>query len=243
MRMTDDQILELWKSRLSVLSSRKLEWIETTFFLPLILMILPLSSTGFQKQVVLGCYIEASILLVYSIILYLLLRSIKKHRFRGKYAYPKTILLYSLYDIFMVAFIGMIFWISGVLTIGSGKMILAIFISLLLVFIFACFSPQWIINSKIHLSDRPTQFNKYLPIALAISSTLPGLGLLAASILTHSPYNSSSDLVIQIGGIGLGSLLMYLSTTVLCEIIIIGLRKWPQIKRTNSHYSVDWQSD
>jgi hypothetical protein len=241
--MTDDQILELWKLRLFIIRGRNLRWIETTFFLPLIMMIVPLLSSNFRKQVVLGCYVEAGILLVYSITLYLLLRSIKKHRFRGKYAYPKTILLYSMYDLFFLMFMGMILWTSGIVTMDSSKVILAMLLCLLLVFILGVFTSQWFLALKMRLSHQPNKYNQYLPIALAISGTVPGLGVLAAAIFSNSLQVSSSWLVVQIGGIGLGSLLMYLSMLGICEIIVIGLRKWPQIKRTNSHYSVDWQSD
>jgi hypothetical protein len=197
---------------------------------------------NFQKQVILDCSIEAGILLTYAITLYVLLRSIKISRFRTKYAYPKTILLYSLYDLFFLMFMGMIFWTSGVLTMASNKVILAMLLSLLFVFILGVFTSRWFLTLKIRLSHQANKYNQYLPIALAISSTLPSLGVLAATINSHSLQGSSSGFVYQIAGIAMGSLLVYLSMLGYCEIFIIGLRKWPQIKRANSNFIADWEN-
>ncbi len=237
--MTDDQILELWKSRLFLLEIRNPEWIETTFFMPLIMMILPLSSTGFRQQVILSCSISGAIALAYSISVYLLLRTIKNHRFRGEYAYPKTILLYSMYDIFNIMFVGMLFWTSGVLAMESNKVILTLLLCLLLVIILGVLTSRGFLTLKIRVSNQENKYGKYMPIVLALGSALPGLGILAA---TMSPHNSSSDLVLQMVETGLGSFLMYFATLGICEIVIIGLRKWPQIKRIDSHFNADWGS-
>ncbi len=180
--MAEDQILELWKIRLPLLKIRNLEWIETTFFMPLIMMILPLSSTGFRKKVILSCSLSGVIALVYSITLYLLLRTIKKHGFRGDYAYPTAILLYSMYDIFNIMFIGMLFWASGVLTMESNKVILTMLLCLLLVILLGVLTSRGFLTLKIRVSNQENKYGKYMPIVLAFGSALPGLGILAATL-------------------------------------------------------------
>ena len=238
MRITNDQVNELWKQRIPILHVRNPDWIFTTFFMPLIIMILPFSMSGFRKQIISGLLMGYICFLVCSVISYGLLNSIKKNRYKGKYDYQKTILIYSMYDLFILMLTGMIFWITGVLSIDSSGLILELLLCQLLVFILASFTSPWFLILKIRLSSQPKKYNKYLLIAMAIASLLPSFGVFASAVFSNGVHIASSINLSAIIGIGIGSILIYLSTVGICEIIIIGLRKWPQINRTNSHYSI-----
>jgi hypothetical protein len=239
MKITTDQRNELWKLRTSILLFRTPLWIFNSFLGPLILILMPGAQTGFRRDVMTYLLAGYFPFLVYSLIAYNLLNYLKKKRSKVRFVHQITILLYFMYDIFSIMIIGSILWFSGCLSINSRGLILQLLLCHLFLFVFAALISPWLIIQKINQSNQPTNNNRSLSIAFALSSLIPGFGVFVYAILTNVFHISFSGDLLAVLMIGIGSFLTFLSTIGICEFLIIGMNKWPHISKTNSKYSVD----
>ena len=246
MKITLDDVFALWKIRSTLLSTRKPRWIWQSFYIPLIMLIVPAMLTNFNRKIM-GWFGVGYVcfLVIASIILIGLYRL--KGRSHREFSYQASILLYIIYDLASAGFFTASFLVWSMLILQSMagenfQLYQSINDCILLFFgivavLTLLFSP-WLLIQKIKWMANQGKYNKHLPLALAISIAMPGIGLLISSLLfrignlSAEGYFSASWLLI----LALGLLIFTL--TGIYEIVLFSLNEWPEIHKVKSEYMV-----
>jgi hypothetical protein len=236
-------INELWKIRLPVLNMRKPGWIKESFLLPLVLLILPLF---LNQQIILWLGLGYSEYLIATIIIFVQVSRIKAGRFRGKYSYQLSSLLYGIYDLASLMLLGAIFWDSGMVGLNHIGMLNELVALLLFVWVIAIvliaiiFTPSFLAQ-RIKQNSQPKKSVTYKPLAFALASALPGIGILIGSIVSRTGnFPGGSLFFIAIMLFVCAIFLITFSAMGLTEIIWIGLQKWPDVHKSGSEFIVTW---
>ena len=243
MENTNKNIFEIWRSRAHLLNARTPKWIWQTSFVILILFVMPIMEARFNKQIVFSSVMSGSLYLVAAIIILIQVSHINAQHFRARYAYPFSILLYTLYDVFSISMMFSIFWSFGIDILVHQNIVslatIRFFFYWLAVFVIisSLFSRYNLVQKIKFGSQQPKPFKHFRTI-LACSSGLPGLGIIITVFLFHAGrLEIEATVVASMALIG-ALLLLFFIIIALDEIIYITIHKWPKIRKSGSEFVV-----
>ncbi|MFN8413604.1 MAG: hypothetical protein U0Z26_14560 [Anaerolineales bacterium] len=243
MRINQSQIHELWKIKMLFYGSKTIRAIWSTFLIPLLFMIVPLGFSGFRKSVISACAISFSLYVCMTLIIVFRLNKIKKSRYRERFSYLLTALLFSIYEIALLSMIFASLWTTVVYT---SQKIFNTQVAALISTIFALFSAivlvGMIVISPVVLNykslDRPDKSKGLLPIALAISGILPSMAILISATLSRSGKVELQVYLMLALSLLMSMLLLPIIVLNLYEILLLGMRKWPIIKKSGTKFEI-----
>lgn len=240
MKISDNQIRELWKVKITFYSRRKPRWVWETFSLPLWLLFLAAALSGFDRNVImLGIVIGGVHLVVTTVILCFIYR-MKARRLQEGIAYPRMAFLYSFYDLLMLMMFVISLFITGVQSISdlnstSSIIQWLLYLSLAVIVASGFFSPR-ILNYKNSTRMDNRNLDRYLPLGLSISGSVIGFAIFMSALLTQSGEIETLHLV--------GALLLFVGAMSLLPFVVFGLsevmvlvlNKWPRVKKSGSTF-------
>jgi hypothetical protein len=244
MNISRELIDELWKIRLPILNMRRPQWILETFLLPLMLLVLPLS---FNQQIIFWLCLGYGIYLASALTIFGQVRRIKKGQFRIRYSYQLSTLLYGIFDMANFTIFGAIFWDAGIVGLNqigilNESISLLLFGSEVVIVIVAVVSTRQFLLQKIKWASESSKSSKYQPLIFALASVLPSMAILIGVILSRTQTflsNGSLSFAAMLFFV-IANFLIPFAATSLTEILWIGLRKWPDVHKSDSEFIVTW---
>lgn len=241
MKIGQNQIDELWRIKIVLYSSMTNKRLKETFLIPLFLLFIAVLISDFDKQVLLQCVLSYSAFLSMIMIISNRNTFIKKKRL--PLSLPLNALLFYIYDCGFLAMLFISFWTWGYLILQqlslpplSPKLLL--FLLIFMTFLTIVLSPR-ILNAR--SLDKLYQGFKDLPVALVISGSIPGLGILLYAILSRSGNTISPSVVIMFFSFSASLLILPYITIGLFEVLLLGLKQWPEVKKVGSKYIMNGQ--
>jgi len=199
--------------------------------------------TRFSKQIVLSSVMSGGLYLVAAIIIFIQVSHINVQRFRTRYAYPLSILLYTLYDVFSLSMMFSILWSFGIDILVKQNILaqttVRLFFYWLIIFvIISCFFSRYNLVQKLKYGSQEVKPFRHLKTILACSSGLPGLGIIITVFVFHTGRLEIEDSVVASMALIAALLLLFFIIIALGEILCITLYKWPRIRKSGSGYAV-----
>lgn len=247
-RIERDLLDQLWITRMTLLEGRRPRWIVETMPLPLLVLILPAITSGFSRQNLMPLGIGIGVYLVVSLSF---LAAVYYLRARKNSRQP-SMLLYATYDIWSVSCLAIVFITTGGLFLNDvleknhfalsviSKVVLGSFAALIVFSIL--FSKQMLVW-KLKWIPHQDRFARYLPIALGILATAPGIGMIISKLLIRGDNISTGQFIFPFLWFSLASVLIFMTISGLYDIVVMATNKWPKIRRVNSEYIVVNDSD
>jgi hypothetical protein len=245
MKIRKDQIISLWEQRISAYIHKKsIETRKLILFLGMFMFLIS-GDAQFGKNVTVfmglgyGIYITLHSLITRKIkkLSSLQLKEEKERTFK--------VLLLSVQNWSFVGVLTGTSWLAGGL--GVKQMLGDIFnnrtlsFSLISLFILASVFFPFILHNK--AKEKKKDDFKYYPQLIAFSTAAPGIGLFIAAIIPNV-RRVSTQFFLYVFFMSLAGIIMLpYFVWGLYEILVLGLRKWPDIKKTNSEYRVSFPDD
>jgi len=241
MKISKNQFDELWKIKISYYSGVTNRRIGETFFIPPLLLFFYVLGSDFDMKAilkaVLSCFAFLSIAMIIS----------NHGSFMGKKRSTKMLplktLLFYVYDCSLFAMVFVSLWSMGNLIIQRESLPISlarflIYLLLFMILLMVVVSPR-ILNTR--SLDKVHQGLRNLPLLLAISGSIPGFGVLIFTLVSRSGnVDFPSSIVVFFTILGSFASLPYV-VIGLYEVLLLGLRKWPEVKKSGSKYIVNGQ--
>ncbi len=242
MRITQDQICELWKLKVAQYGKGRAGalWGGALFVLGMLFM--PAAGAGFTKQVVVFCISIYGAFLLMTIIALMKINKIKASRYREKDSYSTITLLNASHNVGVVTMIFVSFLATGIILQQRYSMLFfSTRIQLLLWMIASVVSvllSPWLIKRGLvnHLGGP----GKKASVVLVISRIVPAMGILIGAFLARFQDKQVSMFVVMIVTYFGAMFLLPGVVSGTYEIILLGLGKRPEVKRNGSGFAVTY---
>jgi hypothetical protein len=241
-----ENLISLWQTSLYPLSFRKPVWVLETFWLPILVLLLSVAISDFDKNMMLSYGILGGVISVISLVIYIVLLLIVSRRLLNKYTYQSTLLLYITFDAIMLAAVGLSFLFMGLSVLSKYSVVsnenYETIKSLVFTYLLISSVVMLVVSPKIILSKHGSKHKQYgrddkkITIARVLAGSVPGVGLIIFS------FFSTSDVFLTNLEVGL---LFFLGFFVILIAIpnfyLVGLlvkNKWPKIIKSGSEFIV-----
>jgi hypothetical protein len=236
MKISQSQINELWKLKAKIYGQKTPKIFWESFLIPSVILLIPFCLFEDKRQIGMFYALSYGLFLLSTMMIIHQIKLIKNQHFRTRYSYPLTILCYNIYEISILTLTCAATWTTAIY-IFEQKLLIHI-TGYFLVAFFVIVIITLLLSHRVKSLNRPNKLNKYLPIVLSFSGAAPGSGLLIYAISSHSAKIEVAYYVLLFLSIFTSVLLLPITVLALHEILLLGLGRWPEIKKSGREFVI-----